>query len=265
MLQQTQVQRASEAYARFLRHFPTLSALARAPLRDVLIAWRGMGYNNRALRLHTLARSVVGGSGQLPRTLTELQMLPGVGRYTAHAVLAFAYGQPVPVVDTNVRRVLSRVFWPMRAPDALRPEPELWHMAQQILPQNRAYDWNQALMDLGALVCTSRRPRCSVCPVASLCRSRHSMTARPRSQVRREVSYRGIPRRIYRGRIVEELRGLPPGAMLELTELGRRLVPDFVPGSDAWLEAVVRGLARDGLVVVAPGGPASAPAVRLAS
>jgi len=250
MLQQTQVQRVSEAYPQFLRRFPTLGSLARAPLRQVLITWRGMGYNNRAVRLHALARRVVAAGGRWPRTLRELQALPGVGRYTAHALLAFAFEEPVPVVDVNVRRVLSRLLWTMRSPSALKPESVIWNRAREIIPPARAFDWNQAVMDLGALLCTASRPRCTACPAASLCRSRAFMGRAVRRRPKREPSFQGIPRRIYRGRIVEALRDLPPGASLPAAELGRRLVPRFSARNAAWLEKLLRDLACDGILLL---------------
>jgi A/G-specific adenine glycosylase len=265
MLQQTQVQRVSEAYGQFLRRFPTLRALASASLRDVVIAWRGMGYNNRAVRLHALARRVVEAGGQLPRTLQELQALPGVGRYTAHALLAFAFRQPVPVVDINVRRVLSRVFWKMRSVDALQPESVIWKLAETLLPRERAFDWNQAVMDLGAMICTARSPRCLACPVAAVCRSRPVMGRAARPRPKPEISFRGIPRRIYRGRVVELLRGLPPGASLPAAELRRRLMPESTRGTAAWLETLLQGLVRDGIIVREESPAARTRRVRLAS
>ena len=265
MLQQTQVQRALAAYPRFLRRFPSLRSLARAPLRDVLIAWRGMGYNNRAVRLHALARHVRANGGRLPRTVPELQALPGIGRYTAHAVLAFAFGHHLPVVDVNVRRVLSRLFWTMPSPSALQPEAAVWEHAAALLPRKRAYDWNQALMDLGALVCTARRPRCTECPVAALCRSRPHMDRAAPVPVKREPSFRGVPRRIYRGRILEALRALPPGTSMASHELGRRVIRGFSARNARWLDSLLQAMARDGLLQLKRDGSPHGARARLAS
>jgi A/G-specific adenine glycosylase len=163
MLQQTQVSRVSEFYPRFLKRFPTVYHLARAKPKAVREAWEGLGYYARASNLHALAR-VVGTTmnGRLPDDVEELDALPGVGRYTAGAVACFAYEKPVPAVDTNVKRVLERVF----------KKKDVWKLAGDIVPKNgkRAWRFNQALMELGALVCTARSPKCPKCPVRRECR-----------------------------------------------------------------------------------------------
>jgi A/G-specific adenine glycosylase len=179
MLQQTQVSRVLEYWPRFLRRYPSLASLARARPRAVREAWDGLGYYRRAEYLHRLARVVVREmDGRLPEDPAELERLPGVGPYTAGAVACFAYEQPAATVDTNVARVLRRVFtggWHGRPETrrhcGLRALREL-HAA--ILPRDgkRAWVLNQAIMELGALVCTARTPRCGICPVAPLCPSR---------------------------------------------------------------------------------------------
>ena len=164
MLQQTQVSRVSEFYPPFLRRFPTVHDLAKARPKAVREAWDGLGYYARASNLHALARVVSKTmNGRLPDDPEELDELPGVGRYTAGAVACFAYEKPVPAVDTNVKRVLERVF---RTKD-------VWGLAAAIVPKNgkRAWRFNQALMELGALVCTARSPKCPKCPVRNNCRT----------------------------------------------------------------------------------------------
>jgi A/G-specific adenine glycosylase len=147
MLQQTQVDRVIPKYHAFLERFPTLHALAGAPTADVIREWQGLGYNRRALNLKRLAEVVVREhGGELPRTVEGLERLPGIGKYTARAVASFAFGMQVPVVDTNVRRVLSAFAGRELS------ERETWDLAQRMLPEGRAADWNQALMDYGALV-----------------------------------------------------------------------------------------------------------------
>jgi len=157
MLQQTQVSRVWEFYPRFLKRFPTIYDLAKAKPKAVREAWDGLGYYARASNLHALAR-VVGKTmnGKLPDDVEELDDLPGVGRYTAGAVACFAYEKPVPAVDTNVKRVLERVF----------KTKDVWALASAIVPKTgkRAWKFNQALMELGALVCVARKPRCPDCP-----------------------------------------------------------------------------------------------------
>jgi A/G-specific adenine glycosylase len=163
MLQQTQVSRVSEYYPRFLERFPTIEHLARARPKAVMEAWDGLGYYARARNLHQLAKELSAVSGQLSDDPEELVKLPGIGRYTAGAVACFAYEKPVPAVDTNVKRVLERVF---RTKD-------VWGLAAAIVPKNgkRAWRFNQALMELGALVCTARSPKCPECPVNRDCRT----------------------------------------------------------------------------------------------
>lgn len=154
MLQQTGVDRVISKYREFLERFPTLASLATASAADVLRAWQGMGYNRRALDLKRLAEVVVREhDGTLPRDPDALRHLPGIGRYTAHAVACFAYGAQIPVVDTNVRRVLSGYAGRELS------EREAWELAADVLPAGRAEDWNQALMDYGATVYRARRTK----------------------------------------------------------------------------------------------------------
>jgi A/G-specific adenine glycosylase len=207
MLQQTQVSRVLEKYPLFLRRFPSMGALARAPRRDVILAWRGMGYNNRAVRLHALASVLVGRGMEIPTSAEPLIELPGIGKYTAHAILSSVHGLPVPVVDVNIRRLFSRVFWRMKSTADMRSEPEIWRIAGKILPRRGAYDWNQALMDIGATICTARRPLCAVCPLAAMCASREGMVRATGGKPKKEPGMDGVPNRMYRGRIVETLRG----------------------------------------------------------
>ncbi len=173
MLQQTQVARVREYYPRFLDRFPSLRALARARPIEVRTAWQGLGYYRRARHLHRLARTVVAEhDAEVPRDPALLRRLPGVGSYTAGAVASFAYERRVPAVDTNVQRVLGRVFR-LAAPADAAARRRLWRLAADLLPARRraAWEFNQALMDLGARVCTARRPRCPACPVRTACRT----------------------------------------------------------------------------------------------
>jgi A/G-specific adenine glycosylase len=169
MLQQTQVSRVSEYYPRFLERFPTIGHLARARPKAVMEAWDGLGYYARARNLHRLAKELSAVGGQLSDDPEELVKLPGVGRYTAGAVACFAYEKPVPAVDTNVGRVLRRVFCGGEG----RREKDVWALAQTLVPTTgkRAWRFNQALMELGALVCVARKPKCPECPVRSVCKA----------------------------------------------------------------------------------------------
>jgi A/G-specific adenine glycosylase len=187
MLQQTQVARVLERYPPWLERWPTATALAAAPAADVLRAWSGLGYNRRALGLQNAARRVVE-LGEFPRTIDELERLPGVGPYTARAIACFAFDAQVTALDTNVRRVLERSLGTTDA------EP----------PPGRAWHWNQALFDLGAQLCLARVPRCEACPLAASCPSRGQTFAPLRRQGRFEGS-----RRQRRAALVRELAAGP--------------------------------------------------------
>ena len=172
MLQQTQVERVVPKYRQFLRRFPSLAALAAADVEEVKKLWYPLGYNIRPVRLHAIARETLASyGGRLPDEALTLRALPGIGRYTAGALLSFAFGRDVAVLDTNVRRVLSRVFLGPRRTARLRGENALWELAESLVPAGRGYDFNQALMDFGATWCTPRRPRCPVCPMRQFCAS----------------------------------------------------------------------------------------------
>jgi A/G-specific adenine glycosylase len=265
MLQQTQVSRVLEKYPQFIKRFPTFSSLASAKRADVIRAWQGMGYNNRAVRLHALARVIVDGhNGRLPRTYELLVALPGIGKYTAHALLASVYFDPVPVVDINIQRVLSRVFWKMRTTSDLKNERVIWPLAFQLLPRRKAYDWNQAMMDLGAAVCTARRPRCTTCPVAVLCASRQTMTVDAGARTKLSDGARPVPDRIYRGRIVEHLRQISDDRGVRLVQLGRAIRPDFSVVYHTWLMHLLEGLQKDGLIRMRGSGSSKAERVMLA-
>ena len=214
MLQQTQVERVIPKYRAFLDAFPTLQALASAQPADVIRLWAGMGYNGRAVRLHRLAREVVEHhGGELPRTAAELRRLPGIGPYTAAAVASFAFGEHVPVLDTNIYRVLSRVVHGIDAP----PREAIHPLAEALLPEQRSPispgDWHQALMDIGATLCTARQPRCMLCPLRQLCAAApHLQSGGDPALAEASVPY--APRqsrfegsaRYFRGRIVDHLR-----------------------------------------------------------
>jgi len=170
MLQQTQVERVREYYGPFLREYPTVMDLAAARPAQVRESWDGLGYYARARNLHAAAQRIVRHhGGSFPRRVEELQALPGVGRYTAGAVVSFAYGEPAPILDTNVRRVLSRVFVRRRAARPAAVERRLWALAEAVIPSGEVWTMNQALMDFGATVCTARNPKCPSCPLGSLC------------------------------------------------------------------------------------------------
>jgi A/G-specific adenine glycosylase len=289
MLQQTQVERVLPKYREFLARFPTFAALTAVPVGEAIKAWAGLGYNQRAVRLHGIARQVVEEfGGQLPNTLEGLMALKGIGRYTAGAVACFAFGLPVATVDTNIRRVLWRVFrgveqlpWP-GGETAARMYLEL---AEWALPREQAYNWQQALMDLGAQICLARRPLCEKCLLRDQCAAyaetaqvalfpsgealaqlRDERSQNEGQQSARRVAESGVAygaqssskrraatvpfeqtSRYFRGRIVDALRELPTGAALPLAALGPRIKPDYTDADLPWLRKLAQGLARDGL------------------
>jgi len=191
MLQQTQVSRVLEYYPRFLDRFSSVESLARARPKAVREAWDGLGYYARARNLHALAQQVSAAGGQVPDDPEQLRRLPGVGRYTAGAVACFAYEKPVPAVDTNVARVIRRVFfgeWGVGSGTSRRKGksrsasyrttphsllPRIWEVAETLVPKNGKAAWrfNQGMMELGATVCVARRPRCNECPVVRDCKT----------------------------------------------------------------------------------------------
>ncbi|MGH2346903.1 MAG: A/G-specific adenine glycosylase [Chloroflexota bacterium] len=262
MLQQTQVDRVLPKYAEFTARFPSFADLAAAPDAEVIRAWQGLGYNLRAVRLHRIAKQVVERyGGMLPATLPELLTLAGIGPYTAAAVACFAFGLPEPVLDTNVRRVLGRIAL---GPDGPRAAPTtLWALARRMLPRDAAYDWNQALMDLGARVCLERRPMCLICPAQPWCAAAGKVTPTVRERpadyiTRRETPFAGSSR-YYRGRIVDRLRAVQSGDALSLEQLGAAIKADFTEADLPWLHNLVDRLAQDGLVGITADGRARLP------
>lgn len=173
MLQQTQVSTVIPYYARFLERFPDIEALASAPIESVLELWAGLGYYARARNLHRCAQIVVGEhGGRFPRLATEIADLPGIGRSTAAAISAFAFGQRAAILDGNVKRVLARCFAIEGFPGAAKTGKELWTLAESLLPITQIEAYTQGLMDLGATLCTRGKPFCSACPMHDLCLAR---------------------------------------------------------------------------------------------
>ena len=206
LAQQTQLVRVVPAYHRFLGAFPTPGACAAAPLGDVLRAWEGMGYNRRARNLHGAAQAVVARhSGRVPDDLDALLALPGVGPYTARAVLAFAFEADVAAVDVNVARVIVR---------ALTGDPVSAGQAQVIadalVPRGRGWLWNQSVMEIGAVLCTARAPLCELCPLASLCSwaAKERPSPDPAAARSKQSAFVGSDRQ-GRGRLVNALREGP--------------------------------------------------------
>ena len=244
MLQQTQVHRVLPKFERFIESFPTPHACAQAPLGELLALWQGLGYPRRCRNLHEAAKAVVRNhGGQIPGELEALLALPGVGEYTARAVLAFADSRDVAVVDTNIARVLSRLV------NEQLSRSRVQQLADELLPHGSSWEWNQVLMDLGATVCTARTPKCAECPVAQLCMWRgcggadpapgSAMTSKPQAR------FEGSDRQA-RGRLMKALTESGVKITAAATVMG-------LDGQPERAEKLVNDLMTEGLVAVANG------------
>jgi A/G-specific adenine glycosylase len=241
MLQQTQAARVAPAFDRFIVRFPTLEALAAAPRSEVLREWSGLGYNRRAVALSQAARAVVHAhGGRIPSRPGDLARLPGVGPYTAAAVASLAYGEPVPAVDTNVRRVVARALLGADGPEA--PLARVRDVAETWLDRGDPGGFNQALMDLGREVCRPM-PRCDVCPLAGACRFRRAGGA-PSTSRRAQGPFEGSSRQV-RGRVVELLRARRSASLGTLAAQA-----GLAPGR---VTEAVRSLSAEGIVRAGPG------------
>ena len=170
MLQQTQVDRVLPKYHEWLDAYPSLEALAEAPVDEVAVTWRPLGYNIRPRRLHAIAgESVARFGGRLPGDEATLLSFKGIGAYTAGAIRSFGFRERAAILDTNVARLLFRVFVGRGDPKAHATRKHLWAVSETLVPRKRFFDFNQALMDFGALLCTARKPRCEVCPMTTMC------------------------------------------------------------------------------------------------
>lgn len=250
MLAQTQVTRVAPKWEAFVRRWPNPASCAAQPVGDVIAAWSGLGYNRRAVLLHRAACAIVERhGGNVPVDMDDLLALPGVGPYTARAVMAFAFEMDVGVVDTNAARVLARAV----AGRPLTPA-EAQRLADRAVPPGRGWEWNQAILDLGAMRCTIRRPSCLSCPlgpsVRSLCTWSGSGGPDPAApQPSRQSRFAGSDRQ-GRGRLMAALAA-SPAAGIHPHHIARRA---GWPDDPTRAASVVRGLLADGLVVMGPGG-----------
>lgn len=261
MLQQTQVDRVLPKFTAFVERFPDFRDLAETGAAEVVRYWQGLGYNARSVRLHAIARTVTERfAGRLPRDAAELRALPGVGPYTAAALRAFAFDLDDAAIDTNVRRVAHRWLHGVEYPPKVS-RARLDAETRELVPHGRGHDWNSALMDLGATICTARAPSCPNCPVQSLCaaapldaaalaraRRRHAPQASPQAA----LAFRQTTR-FARGRIVDRLRALAPGEQISLLDLHRELEPVLADRSIVEVGNLVQALERDGLLEVRGG------------
>ncbi len=245
MLQQTQVDRVKVKWPQFLQEFPTFKSLSRAPVSKVIRAWSGMGYNRRALYLQKTAQAVERQfNGKFPQTLESLRTLSGVGEYTARALCVFAFGQPYIAPDVNVLRILRRSFGKdMKRRREEEMKKRLIAIGDKIVTPKNAYDMNQALMDLGRTICTAKNPKDGLCPLHTHSSLSDEFVTKRRKKA--EPTFGGVPRRIWRGRIVELVRG--NGSVARST-LSDHLGIQNDPESHQWLEGVLRQLGTDGLL-----------------
>ncbi len=263
MLQQTQVDRVLPYYRAFLERFPTVQALAAAPTAEVIKAWAGLGYNRRAVNLQRTTRYIVDNlEGTFPREVEALRSLPGIGPYTAGAVACFAYEQDVAFIDTNMRRVLHRLFHGVDVPSPTASDREILGIASAVVPPGRGWVWNQALIEFGALHCTARRPACVVCPLQAVCCAypgvQSAIAAVPRGARATTEPRFHESNRYYRGRVLAALRDLPAaesGEGIALKALGHHVRDNFTEADVPWLYGVVKGLSDDGLAMVAEETP----------
>jgi len=269
MLQQTQVDRVIPYYHTFLDRFPTVQDLAAGPTAEVIRLWSGLGYNRRAVNLQRTARAVVTDHGGVfPRDAAALRALPGIGPYTAGAIAAFAFEDDAAFIDTNMRRVLHRLFFGVDVPVLLASEKEILAVAAAVVPPGKGWVWNQALIEFGALQCTARKPACVICPLQATCRAypaiQTALAELPRGvRKKQEPTFAGS-NRYFRGRVIETLRELPSSADagVSLRDLGLQIRPDFTESDLPWLYKVVLGLRRDGLARVAEDAPTYDPSGR---
>ncbi len=248
MLQQTQADRVAQLLPRFLDLFPTIEHLSAATPAQVITAWKGLGYNSRALRLRDAARFIMNEfNGIIPSSESDLLRLPGIGTYTASAVACFAFGARTVVVDVNVRRVYSRLMHRMDSVSDLLPAADILRFAEQIIPRKNVATWHHAVMDLGAVLCKARNTKCHECPLQRECPSAFLRQTSKRSQKKSEPMLLGEPRRLWRGRLIQKLREAGPKGLTL-----RQLLPPTAAESRSlgqW-KALLAMLERDGLIVL---------------
>jgi A/G-specific adenine glycosylase len=242
MLQQTQVERVIPKYQAFVRRWPTPSALAAAPLAEVVRAWSGLGYNRRAKHLHDASKAIAARfGGEVPRSTDELESLPGIGAYTARAVASFAFNDDVALWDTNVRRIFLRVVAGGEFAKSLPDDRALEAMLASAVPKGRSRDWHGALMDFGSAVCTGRKPLCGACPARRHCAASAGFLSgrEPRvSLVKKQAAFAGS-RRQGRGALIRLLASRRTG--IEAARLA-------VLSGRADAAALIDDLEREGLV-----------------
>lgn len=250
MLQQTQTGRVGPSYEAFLKEFPTNAALAHAPAMDVIRAWKGLGYNKRAVNLQRAAQVIEAEFGGIvPDDPGVLRKLPGIGDYSSAAIACFAYDAQLPVIDVNVTRVLARAGLGTE-PEAAKAD-KVGALAEKWLPDGRAYEWNQALMDIGATLCRIETPLCSKCPLKTSCSYKaKGKDKAPRAKTAPKQSRFEGSNRQKRGGIIDHLRAHASDG-ITMRALADAIHPQGDPNL-YWLVDLLEGLERDGLVTMSP-------------
>ncbi len=235
MLQQTQVQAVIGYYQRFMQRFPTLIDLANAPQDEVMRYWSGLGYYSRARNLHDAAQKIVDGfAAQFPQTMQDIQSLPGIGRSTAAAISAFAFQQRQAILDGNVKRIFARYFLISGWPGLPKVEKQMWHLAEQLLPEDNIQAYTQGLMDLGATLCTRSKPRCTECPIQSSCQAyaQQMVASLPTSKPKKSLPQKNTVMLIVLDGDEVLLEKRPPsgiwGGLWSLPEISPQEIPDQV-------------------------------------
>lgn len=257
MLQQTQVDRVIPYFERFVERFPTVHALAAASRVEVIQVWAGLGYNRRAVYLHEAARAIVERhGGEIPDEPGALRALPGIGEYTAGAILSIAFGRDAAAADTNALRVVERFAFGQPTPRA-----QVSRRARELVPSGRARTWNQALMDLGSSLCTVRAARCLLCPLRAGCKSVDRVGGRagllstaPKPRSPKQPPFTETTR-YFRGRMLAALRDLEPDLPIPLERLTQTLTTQGVAEPSVGWGTIGTGLARDGLASLHSDGP----------
>ncbi len=245
MLQQTNVPKVIEKFSAFITRFPTVEALAAAEQKDVIMMWQGLGYNRRALYVYKMAQGIVDDyDGVFPRDAQTLMTLYGIGPYTSRSILIFACNADSATWDVNIMRIMRRIHG-----DATLSDAHVEELCKTFLPQGKSRDWHNALMDFASGICTKRAPQCTVCPLKKWCLSypqpQDAITTKKKEVGRRENG-KHIPRRIYRGRIVEFLRHNTMGT---IDEIGRAVKKDYCAKNDGeWCRDVLLKLEKEGIL-----------------
>jgi len=245
MLQQTNVPKVIEKYKEFIRYFPTINDLAQAPQRDIILLWKGLGYNRRALYVHKMAQKIVVDYESIfPKDIETLESLPGIGSYTSRSILIFAYDKNITTRDVNINRLVRRIYGKKDIDDKI-----LATQVDTIFPHRRSRDWHNALMDIASAVCTKRLPKCVDCSLYKYCKSfpdPDDYVTISKKEVGRNEDKKYVPRRIYRGRIIEYLR-TNEGSR---SEIGCVIKSDWDTEVDEeWLEEILQKLRKEGMIV----------------